>query len=154
MAIAGLSVVGRDLYGVFPLRGKVINARAEGVTQNGVNKVMKNVELIHMKQILGLEQGAKYKDVSKLRYGHIMIMTDQDLDGSHIKGLIINWLDTFWPELLKIKGFVCCIETPIVKMLQKKKEILFILFENTKNGRIRIQIIVSLGGNPSIIKGV
>ena len=80
MAIAGLSVVGRDLYGVFPLRGKVINARAEAITQAGINKIMKNDELVNMKQILGLEQDAKYKDVSKLRYGHIMIMTDQDLD--------------------------------------------------------------------------
>ena len=78
-----------------------------------------------MKQILGLEQDAKYTDTSKLRYGHIMIMTDQDYDGSHIKGLIINWLDTFWPELLQISGFIQCMQTPIVKMLQKKKEVLF-----------------------------
>lgn len=125
MAIAGLSVVGRDLYGVFPLRGKVINAREKIVSKLGMAQVMKNTELIHMKQILGLEQDAKYKDISKLRYGHIMIMTDQDLDGSHIKGLIINWIATFWPELLAIKGFVCCMQTPIVKMLKKKQEILF-----------------------------
>ena len=125
MAIAGLSVVGRDLYGVFPLRGKVINAREKIVSKVGLAQVMKNTELIHMKQILGLEQDAKYKDVSKLRYGHIMIMTDQDLDGSHIKGLIINWIATFWPELLSIKGFICCMQTPIVKMLKKKQEILF-----------------------------
>ena len=125
MAVAGLSVVGRDLYGVFPLRGKVINAREKITTKQGKGQVMNNTELINMKQILGLEQDAKYKDTSKLRYGHIMIMTDQDYDGSHIKGLIINWLDTFWPELLKISGFVQCMQTPIVKMLQKKKEVLF-----------------------------
>lgn len=125
MAIAGLSVVGRDTYGVFPLRGKVINAREKITTQVGKNQVMNNAELVYLKQILGLEQDAKYKDVSKLRYGHVMIMTDQDYDGSHIKGLIINWLDTFWPELLQIKGFIQCMQTPIVKMLQKKKEVLF-----------------------------
>ena len=125
MAIAGLSVVGRDLYGVFPLKGKVINARDKILTKSGFNQVMQNEETIHMKQILGLEQNTKYEDVSKLRYGHIMIMTDQDLDGSHIKGLVINWIGTFWPELLQIKGFVSCMQTPIVKMLKKKQEILF-----------------------------
>ena len=125
MAIAGLSVVGRDTYGVFPLRGKVINAREKITTQVGKNQVMNNAELVYLKQIIGLEQDAKYKDVSKLRYGHIMIMTDQDYDGSHIKGLIINWFDTFWPELLQIKGFIQCMQTPIVKMLQKKKEVMF-----------------------------
>lgn len=125
MAVAGLSVIGRDLYGVFPLRGKVINAREKVTTKAGHAQVMNNVELIHMKQILGLEQGAKYTDTLKLRYGHIMIMTDQDYDGSHIKGLIINWLDTFWPELLKIEGFVQCMQTPIVKTINKSVEMLF-----------------------------
>jgi len=154
MAIAGLSVVGRDLYGVFPLRGKVINAREKIVSKLGLAQVMKNTELIHMKQILGLEQDAKYKEVSKLRYGHIMIMTDQDLDGSHIKGLIINWLDTFWPELLKIKGFVCCMQTPIVKMLQKKKEVLFYSlrkYEEWKNKNPNYQ---KLGWKSKYYKGL
>lgn len=125
MAIAGLSVVGRDLYGVFPLRGKVINAREKITKKQGHTQVMNNTELIHMKQILGLEQGAKYNDTSKLRYGHIMIMTDQDYDGSHIKGLIINWFDTFWPELLKIEGFIQCMQTPIIKAFHKNSERLF-----------------------------
>tara|TARA_Y100000389_G_scaffold161729_1_gene164267 strand:+ start:7847 stop:11287 length:3441 start_codon:yes stop_codon:yes gene_type:complete len=125
MAVAGLSVVGRDLFGVFPLRGKVINAREKITKKQGHAQVMNNTELIHMKQILGLEQGAKYSDTSKLRYGHIMIMTDQDYDGSHIKGLIINWFDTFWPELLKIEGFIQCMQTPIIKAFNKSQEKLF-----------------------------
>ena len=125
MAVAGLSVVGRDLYGVFPLRGKVINAREKITKKQGLIQVMNNTELIHMKQILGLEQGAKYIDTSKLRYGHIMIMTDQDYDGSHIKGLIINWFDTFWPELLQIEGFIQCMQTPIIKAFHKSNEKLF-----------------------------
>jgi len=125
MAIAGISVVGRDSYGVFPLRGKVINAREKITTKIGQAQVANNQELINMKKILGLEQGEKYTNTSKLRYGHILIMTDQDLDGSHIKGLIINWLAIFWPELAKIPGFISCMNTPIVKMLNKKKEIMF-----------------------------
>tara|TARA_B000000557_G_scaffold203230_1_gene168622 strand:- start:1377 stop:4868 length:3492 start_codon:yes stop_codon:yes gene_type:complete len=122
MAVAGLGVVGRDLYGVFPLRGKVINVREKITTNQGRTQVGNNEELNYMKQILGLEQDIKYKDTSKLRYGHILIMTDQDYDGSHIKGLIMNWFGTFWPELLQIEGFIQCMMTPIVKVFKKKKE--------------------------------
>lgn len=125
MAISGLSVIGRDLFGVFPLRGKVINAREKITTKQGKLQVMNNTELIHLKQIIGLENNVKYQNTSKLRYGSILIMTDQDFDGSHIKGLIINWLDTFWPELLKIQGFVQCMQTPIIKAFHKNKEKLF-----------------------------
>ena len=51
-----------------------------------------------------------------------MIMADQDLDGSHIKGLIMNYISTKWPELLKIKGFLCSLLTPIVKVFKGKKK--------------------------------
>ena len=73
MAIAGLSVVGRDKYGVFPLKGKILNVK-DAVTA----KVSANEEITNLKKILGLEQGKEYSDVSSLRYGRIMIMTDQD----------------------------------------------------------------------------
>ena len=123
-AIAGLSVIGRDKYGVFPLRGKVINARDKITTQAGLKQVNANSELIHLKQILGLEQGKKYTDTSTLRYGKIIILTDQDLDGSHIKGLILNWVDTFWPDLLS-KNFVSVFQTPIIKAKKGKQEEVF-----------------------------
>jgi DNA topoisomerase II len=60
--------------------------------------------------------------VSQLRYGHLMIMADQDHDGSHIKGLLINFLHHFWPSLLKIDGFLKQFITPIVKCIKGKKE--------------------------------
>jgi DNA topoisomerase-2 len=109
-AIDGLDVIGREKYGVFPLRGKFLNVREASVSQ-----LMKNAEFRNLKLILGLKQNKKYTDVKSLRYGGIIILTDQDVDGSHIKGLIINMFDHFWPSLLKIKGFVQCINTPIVK---------------------------------------
>jgi DNA topoisomerase II len=65
---------------------------------------------------MGLQIGKKYEDVSSLRYGCIMIMTDQDHDGSHIKGLIINFIHHFWPSLLKIDGFLKEFVTPIIKV--------------------------------------
>ena len=109
LAVAGLSVVGRDLYGVFPLRGKCKNVRDASVAQ-----LTGNQEFNDLKKILGLQQGRDYKDVSELRYGRLMIMTDADNDGSHIKGLILNQLHYFWPSLLKL-GFVVSMVTPIIK---------------------------------------
>jgi DNA topoisomerase-2 len=58
----------------------------------------------------------QYTDVKSLRYGHVMVMTDQDQDGSHIKGLLINFFHTYWPSLLKIDGFLTEFITPIVKV--------------------------------------
>lgn len=110
LAIAGLSVIGRDKFGVFPLKGKLLNVRdASNVS------VMNNAEIQNIMKIMGLNIGRAYTDTSQLRYGHIMIMTDQDHDGSHIKGLIINFLHHFWPSLLVIPNFLQVFITPIVK---------------------------------------
>jgi DNA topoisomerase-2 len=108
-AISGLKVVGRERYGVFPLKGKILN-----VKDISADKKMKNAELTAIKQILGLEAGKKYTDLKQLRYGRVMIMTDQDVDGSHIKGLLMNLFHTEWPELLRL-GFLCCLMTPLLK---------------------------------------
>jgi DNA topoisomerase-2 len=108
-AISGLKVVGRERYGVFPLKGKILN-----VKDASMDKKTKNEELTRIKRILGLEHGKHYKDVKSLRYGKVMIMTDQDVDGSHIKGLLINLFHTEWPELLQY-GFLCCMMTPLLK---------------------------------------
>jgi DNA topoisomerase-2 len=113
-AISGLKVVGRDKYGVFPLKGKILN-----VKDISTEKKMKNAELTFIKQILGLEAGKKYKDLAQLRYGRVMIMTDQDVDGSHIKGLLMNLFHTEWPELLHL-GFLCCLATPLLKATRGK----------------------------------
>jgi len=125
MAIAGLSVIGRDYNGVFPLRGKMINARDKMTTVKGLDQMNANEEMCNMKKILGLEQGRKYtsqEDIAKhLRYGKVMIMTDQDVDGSHIKGLFMNWIDSQWPELMDL-NFVTAMNTPIIKAKKGNKE--------------------------------
>jgi DNA topoisomerase II len=101
LAISGLGVVGRDYYGVFPLKGKLLNVREAPHAQ-----IMKNEEIQNIAKILGLTFGKVYEETSSLRYGHLMIMTDQDHDGSHIKGLLINFLHHFWPSLLQIDGML------------------------------------------------
>ena len=118
LAVAGLSVVGRDYYGVFPLKGKPMNVRDENQ-----NKAASNTEIANLVSILGLKYNTTYDqtNIKSLRYGHLLIMADQDVDGSHIKGLIINFMHTFWPSLLDVPGFLQQFITPIVKVTKGKK---------------------------------
>jgi len=118
-AISGLKEVGRERWGVFPLRGKLLNVR--DIT---VQKFNANEELTAIKKILGLEQGKQYKDVSELRYGRVMVMADQDHDGSHIKGLLMNLFHTEWPGLMH-SGFLCTLLTPILKATKGKTTLSF-----------------------------
>jgi DNA topoisomerase-2 len=116
MAVSGISVIpnGGDLYGIFPLRGKLLNTREASDKQ-----IADNAEITNIKRILGLQEGTDYKDVKSLRYGSIMVMTDQDVDGSHIKGLVINYIASKFPSLLKVDGFITSLLTPIVKVWKK-----------------------------------
>ena len=112
LAVAGLSVIGRDTFGVYPLKGKVLNVREASHKQ-----IMENKEISEMVKILGLTYKKRYtsiEDMKSLRYGKLMIMTDQDQDGSHIKGLLINFIHHNWPSLLEMP-FLEQFITPIVK---------------------------------------
>lgn len=122
LAVSGLGVVGRDKYGVFPLRGKLLNVREATHKQ-----IVENAEINNLIKILGLQYKKKYEnadDLKTLRYGKLMIMTDQDQDGSHIKGLIINFIHHNWPSLLRL-SFLEEFITPIVKATKGKEELSF-----------------------------
>jgi DNA topoisomerase II len=116
-AIDGLSNIGREKYGVFPLKGKMMNVRDASTKQ-----IMDNDEITNVKKIMGLKQNKKYTDTKQLRYGGIIILTDQDVDGSHIKGLIMNFIHFFWPSLAKIEGFIQSLTTPIIKVFKSTNQ--------------------------------
>lgn len=104
----------REYFGIFPLKGKLLNVRTASITQ-----IAKNKEITSLKQILGLKTD---KDVTfkNLRYGKIIILTDEDNDGHHIKGLLINFFERFLPGILKHQpNFITTIRTPIVKVWKK-----------------------------------
>ncbi|KAF9767745.1 DNA topoisomerase 2 [Fusarium sp. DS 682] len=98
LAVSGRAILDPDRIGVFPLRGKMLNVRNAGIDQ-----ITKNQEIQNIKQFLGLKHKQVYTDTKGLRYGHLMIMADQDHDGSHIKGFRI-----FFREFI----------TPVVKVWQ------------------------------------
>jgi len=122
LAVSGLSIIGREKYGVFPLRGKLLNVRDANHKQ-----IKDNAEVNNIIKIMGLRYGKKYKDIEDLktlRYGRLMIMTDQDHDGSHIKGLLINFIHSNWPDLIQqrvLEEFI----TPIVKVTKGSQTISF-----------------------------
>jgi len=122
--ISGLSSEDRNTIGVYPLKGKVMNVRGEAP-----KKVSENKEITEIKKILGLETGKEYKtveDVNKsLRYSKVIFMTDQDLDGSHIKGLCINLFQNEWESLAHIPGFIGFMNTPILKAKKGQQELKF-----------------------------
>lgn len=112
--MSGLSKEDRNYYGIYPMRGKLFNVRGEKR-----DKISENKEISEIKQILGLVTGKTYataEDVTKsLRYGKIIFMTDQDLDGSHIKGLGINLFESEWKSLAQVPGFMAFMNTPILR---------------------------------------
>ena len=114
LVVAGMSVVGRDYWGAFPLKGKMLNIR-----DASLGKIKNNDEVQNLIKIIGLEFGKKYTDTSDLRYGKVVITTDADSDGIHIKGLLMNFFEAFWPELLKM-DFLYEFITPILKAKKGK----------------------------------
>ena len=111
--VSGLSKEDRNFYGIFPLKGKLLNVL--DVSQSKINE---NAEISNIKKILGLVSNKKYTlELVKqyLRYGKVLFMTDQDLDGSHIKGLGINLFQSQWTELIKLDSFMGFMNTPIIK---------------------------------------
>jgi DNA topoisomerase-2 len=106
------------------MKGKILNVRGEQT-----KKISENKEIAEIKKILGLETGRVYKsaeDIAKsLRYGKVLFMTDQDLDGSHIKGLGINLFQSEWPSLTQIPGFIGFMNTPILKARKGTQELVF-----------------------------
>jgi len=121
--ISGLSSEDRNVIGVYPLKGKLLNVRGETS-----KKISENKEITEIKKIIGLENGKVYTSETirtSLRYSRILFMTDQDLDGSHIKGLCINLFQNEWPSLAEIPGFIGFMNTPILKANKGNQTLMF-----------------------------
>ena len=156
--VSGLSPEDRNKYGIYPLKGKLLNVRGETI-----KKISENKEITDMKRILGLETGKIYEsmdDVSRnLRYGKVMILTDSDTDGSHIKGLCVNLFQSEWVSLFRITGFISFMNTPILRAKKNQQTLLFYnegeydTWKNTINGNVNgwtIKYFKGLGTSTSI----
>ena len=118
--IAALSDAARECYGVMAIKGKILNVRKS--EQKAVNK---NDEINNLISAWGLDYNRTYEneaDLNTLRYGKLMIMADQDDDGFHIKGLLLNFIQFYWPALIER---VYQFKTPLIKARQKGKTVEF-----------------------------
>ena len=105
------------------MKGKILNVRGELS-----KKLLENKEITEIKKIIGLESNKVYNNENTkklLRYGKVLFMTDQDLDGSHIKGLCLNLFQCQWNQLSKVDNFIGFMNTPILKAKKSNKTLLF-----------------------------
>ena len=105
----------RNFQAILPLRGKILN-----VEKANMNKVLSNVEIQAMISAIGAGVGETF-DVAQCRYNKIVLMTDADVDGSHIRTLVLTFLFRNMPELIEA-GYVYIAQPPLYKITYHRKD--------------------------------
>lgn len=125
---------GLDMNGTLAIKGKLLNTIKATKAKLGAN-----VEVTAIREILGLDYGVDYSKIEnrkKLNYGTVMIMSDQDDDGFHIRGLIIAFLNHYWPTLISSdplnlgKSLIQSFTTAVVMIRETPKAVPLMFFSN------------------------
>jgi len=113
----GSADTGRDsnTQAILPLRGKILNVEKALLT-----KVLDNAEISNIFKAIGIPPGAELEDVEKRRYGKVIVMTDADVDGSHIRTLLLTFVFRHMRKLVE-HGCVYIAQPPLYRVQQKKK---------------------------------
>lgn len=113
-----------EFVAVMPVRGKILNVR-----KASLDKIQKNAEIMNMIEAFGLSVDMKTMKLTyspeDLRYGKIIIESDADVDGAHIKNLFYTFIWTFCPQLI-IDGYVYAGVPPLYKIIKGKDEYIYL----------------------------
>ena len=142
----------REFQAVLPLRGKILNTYVEenGSKKNGnysdfrtkaLNKMISSNEIVTLINALGLDPKSEEIDLEDLRYGKIIIMTDADVDGSHIRALLLTFFNNKPFNKLIEEGHIYLAQPPLFKLnksgksyyIKDEKELDHFLINNSKN---------------------
>lgn len=119
----------RSSQAILPLRGKILN-----VERARLDKMLANNEIKSLVLALGTNVGEQF-DISKIRYHHIIIMTDADVDGAHIRTLLLTLFYRYFPQIIE-QGYLYIAQPPLYR-LQKAKEVRYAYTDSEKDKVLR-----------------